>query len=75
MLKCSLFQSFSPAGRICSGRFIILTEQTLFLPHDFIHYEVIKLICFMHTFLMVFVGFVPGQQDLTSDAIEPLIKV
>ena len=29
----------------------------------------------MHTFLMVFVGFVPGQQDLTSDAIEPLIKV
>jgi len=29
----------------------------------------------MHTFSLVSVGFVPGQQDLTSDAIEPLIKV
>ena len=29
----------------------------------------------MYTFLIVSVGFVPGQQDLTSDAIELLIKV
>ena len=70
MPKCCLFQSFSPAGRINSGRFIILTEQTLFLPHDFVHEEVIKLICFMHRFLLVSGGFAPGQQDLTSDAIE-----
>ena len=70
MPKCCLFQSLSPVGRIYSGRFIILTEQTIFLPHDFVHEEVIKLTCFMHTLLLVSVGFVPGQQDLTSDAIE-----
>ena len=29
----------------------------------------------MHTFSLVSVGFVPGKKDLTSDAIEPLIKV
>ena len=75
-MKCCLFQSFSPAGRICSRGFTILTsfDFATCLYTDWIHKVVVSCI----HFYWFSVAFAPGPQDLTSDAIEhflwPLLK-
>ena len=75
-MKCCLFQLFSLAGRICSRGFIILTDFDFATCLYTVWSHDLAVSC-IH-FYWFSVAFIPGRQDLTSDATEhfllPLLK-